>query len=130
MITFEIIPDLNMTRQDLILYVDDEMTNLELFELSFRRDFNIITCNSPFDALEILREHNIKVLITDYKMPRMNGMELIQAIKKEKPQLVCMILSAYLESEVVTDSKLLYRYIMKPWDRKLFRELIQKALEN
>jgi len=97
-----------------ILYVDDEEINLSLFKMNFSRSFNILTCNTPIKALEILKERKIKLLISDFKMPDMNGMELIKNVKKNNPEIICIILSGYLESDVSTDKKLLYRYIMKP----------------
>jgi YesN/AraC family two-component response regulator len=109
-----------------LLYVDDEETNLQLFDLTFSTHFNIVTASSAEEALEIVKNQKIKIVISDYKMPRMNGMELIQEIKKLKPETICMIMSGYVESEVITDKSLLYRFIMKPWKRQELTDTIKE----
>ncbi|MBL7112513.1 MAG: response regulator, partial [Bacteroidales bacterium] len=56
-----------------VLYVDDLQTNLILFQATFEKDYNIILADSPQKALEILREQEIQVLVTDQRMPEMTG---------------------------------------------------------
>ena len=121
---------MNLIEEDILLYVDDEEINLELFEMGFSKYFKIVTVDSPLDALEIVRNSDIKIVISDYKMPLMNGMELIQEIKKIKPQTICMIMSAYVESEVVTDKTLLFKYLMKPWKKDEVIEVINTAFST
>ena len=52
-----------------ILYVDDEPDNLRVFELTFRRQFTILTAESPAEGLRILHENPIAVVLSDYRMP-------------------------------------------------------------
>lgn len=113
-----------------LLYVDDEEINLILFEISFKGHFRLKTTHSPIKALEIVKENKIKVVISDYKMPYMNGMELIREIKKLKPEIVCIILSGYVETDVTTDNDLLYRYILKPWKFDDMKSIIKNAMRN
>ncbi|HPV57322.1 MAG TPA: response regulator, partial [Tenuifilaceae bacterium] len=68
-----------------ILYVDDEQINLELFKINFRNDFDIRIANSALKGLEILQEEEIDVVISDLKMPHMNGLEFIEKIKATNP---------------------------------------------
>ena len=98
-----------------IIYVDDEDINLKLFKLNFYDKYSIFTTLFPLKALDIIKQENIEVIITDYKMPVMNGMELIEKIKESQTKSSCIILSGYLESEVVTDKKKIFKYIMKPY---------------
>lgn len=109
-----------------LLYVDDEETNLQLFDLTFSKHFNIVTASTPDEALELVKNQQIKIVISDYKMPKMNGMQLIEQIKKLKPETICMIMSGYVESEVVVDKTLLYRFIMKPWKRQELTDTIRE----
>ncbi len=111
-----------------VLYVDDEEINLLLFRMTLMDHFEIITTESPLDALNIFRKNEIRVVIADYKMPNMNGMELIRQIKALNPGTVCMILSGYLESDVATDKDLLHSYIMKPWKKGTIIEKIYQAI--
>ncbi|MFN8208133.1 MAG: response regulator [Bacteroidales bacterium] len=101
-----------------IIYIDDEFINLELFKLNFRNLYEVFLCSTPTEAPEIIRSENIRLVITDYKMPGMNGMELVDLIKSRDPDTVCMILSGYPESDVVTDKSKISMYILKPYRRE------------
>lgn len=112
---------------DKVLYVDDEVDNLLLFKMNFRSDYNIITIDHPLECIKLIEAEEIKVVITDYKMPILNGMQLVEKIKAIKPEVVCIILSGYVEAEVVTDKSKLFGYIMKPYKRNEVLETLEKA---
>ena len=114
-----------------ILYIDDEFLNLELFRINLKREYEVIIVESPIKALEIIGSEKIDVIITDYKMPEMNGMELIRKVKNEiRPGAVCMILSGYLEGDVETDQSLVYKYIMKPYKKQQMIDYIESAFSK
>jgi YesN/AraC family two-component response regulator len=110
-----------------LIYVDDEKYNLILFEMSFRGKFEIFTAISGSEALELIKKENIKLIIADYKMPFMTGMELIKHVKAYQPDAVCMILSAYLENEVVTEKSMIHKYILKPYNQEQLLKDIEDA---
>ena len=105
-----------------IIYIDDDKINIDLFKMNFKNNYTVFTSLDPNEGFEIIKNESIKVIITDYKMPIMNGMELINKVKQFQEDSVCMILSGYLESEVVTDKTKIFKYIMKPYKRD---EIIQ-----
>jgi len=113
--------------EEKLLFVDDEEINLLLFKMSFSGHYNIMTTDSPLKALEMIKENNIKVVITDYKMPVMNGMELILEIKKIQPKIIFIILSGYFEAEVNLEREMIYKYVMKPWDKIEFIKIVDSA---
>lgn len=116
-----------------VLYVDDEVINLELFKINFRNEFEIFIADSAQKGLEILKDEEIDVIISDLKMPHMNGMELIERIKKENPEKICILLTAFMESDVMLraiNEELVYRYIMKPWKKDELREIINSAFKR
>jgi len=117
-----------MSAREKIIYIDDEEFNLLLFQFSFKNKYEVITTDSPTEAIEIIKNGKIKVVITDYKMPEMNGMELISKIKLFNPGAVCMVLSAYLENDVFTDKTQVYKYIMKPYKQAELEKYIEEAL--
>ncbi len=79
-----------------ILYVDDEQINLLLFEANLKNTFEIITAESGNDALKVIIENkNIDVVISDMKMPFMNGVEFIKKAKLELPNAQYYILTGY-----------------------------------
>lgn len=112
---------------DKVLYVDDEVDNLLLFKMNFRSNYNVVTMAFPQECINLIETEDIKVVITDYKMPIINGMQLINKIKAVKPEVVCIILSGYVESEVVTDKSKVFSYIMKPYKRGEVLETLERA---
>jgi YesN/AraC family two-component response regulator len=111
-----------------IIYIDDEILNLELFKINLRNHYDVIVADCPVKAIDIINNEHLDVIITDYKMPVMNGMELIEKVKSDiRPNAVCMILSGYLESDVITDNTKVFKYIMKPYKKDQLIGFIETA---
>ncbi len=112
-----------------ILYVDDEIINLELFRINFKAAFNVLISSNPNDGLRMLEQQMVDVVVSDYKMPVMNGIEFIREVKKMYPGKNCLIISGYHESDILQpgDKNLLYGFVTKPWIRQNLLELISKA---
>jgi response regulator RpfG family c-di-GMP phosphodiesterase len=117
-----------------ILYVDDEIINLELFKLNFEDDYTILLAESGDEALQKLaNSHEIVVIISDLKMPGMNGLELISKIKNEDPNKICILLTAYTEIDVMMkaiNEELIYKYLLKPWKRNELMQIINAAFDK
>lgn len=117
-----------------ILYVDDEEINIKLFDLSMRREFDIITAESAKRGLELLEEDSqIKVVISDLKMPDMDGFEFIKRIKKGNNNIICILLTGYIESEVMLEGfnkEYIFRYLVKPWNKNQLISAIKEAFEK
>lgn len=117
-----------------ILYVDDEVINLELLQLTFMNDFKVIVAKSAREGLKLIEQNpDIHVVISDLKMPEMNGLDFIKQVKKKDPAKVCMLLTGFMESDVMLEGfnkELIYRYLMKPWERNYLMETIQEALRR
>jgi two-component system, response regulator, stage 0 sporulation protein F len=101
-----------------VLYVDDEPINLKVFELGLRNRFSIHTALSGLEGLEILRkEPDIRAVISDMRMPVMDGLEFIEAAKNEFPKLVFFIYTGYGICDRIAqalDNNLLHKYFRKP----------------
>lgn len=116
-----------------ILYIDDEYINLELFRANFKDEYKVFTAESAKEGLEILEKKDIDVIISDLRMPEMNGIELIEIIKKNNPEKVCILLTAYIESEVMLraiNKELVFRYVLKPWKHNELKEIIEEAFKK
>lgn len=104
-----------------ILYVDDEPINLMLFKVNFQDSFVVHTTDSGENGLNILRDNpNIAALISDMKMPNMNGVEFIRKAKSELPSLPCFILTGFDFSDEITTAmkeKLVIKSFSKPYDK-------------
>jgi len=117
-----------------VLYVDDEPINLELLKISFRKEYEVITAMSADDGLEILeKDSDIKLIISDLRMPVMDGYEFIRKVKKKYADKICMLLTGYLESEIMHEKinkDLVFRYIVKPWKKDQLIQSIEEAFSQ
>jgi class 3 adenylate cyclase len=113
-----------------ILYVDDEAHNLTSFVATFRKEYKIHTATNGYDALEIMRNNEIKLVITDQRMPEMTGIQLLEKLSPEFPDSIRMILTGFSDIEVIIEainSGRVFRYITKPWDENELRMTIENA---
>ncbi|MEO0533115.1 MAG: adenylate/guanylate cyclase domain-containing protein [Cyanobacteria bacterium P01_A01_bin.123] len=113
-----------------ILYVDDEDQNLFSFKAAFRREYRIYTAQTGEAALTLMRQKPIHLVITDQRMPKVTGVELLETIRKEFPRPIRMILTGYSDVEAIIraiNDGGVFRYITKPWDKDDFRLSIENA---
>ena len=102
-----------------ILYVDDEQSNLDTFVAAFRKHYNIHTAKSAADAIEVLRQHRIAVILTDQRMPDMTGVQFLEAIIPEYPDPVRMLITGFSDIDAIIkaiNNGQVFRYIAKPWN--------------
>jgi len=113
-----------------ILYVDDEPQNLISFKATFRREYNIYTAASGQEGLDLMRHHNIHLIITDQRMPEMTGVQFLEIVLPEYPEVIRMILTGYSDVEAIIDAinnGRVFRYITKPWNETELRMTIENA---
>ncbi|MBK9072202.1 MAG: sigma-54-dependent Fis family transcriptional regulator [Myxococcales bacterium] len=116
-----------------ILVVDDEPDNIDAFRFNFRKTFRILTATSGAEALEILAKEQVAVIVTDQRMPKMTGIELLREARAMQPHAVGIILTAFTDVAVLVEAINLgqvYRYITKPWDAKEVRGVLNYAIER
>lgn len=110
---------MNMVKHK-ILYVDDEEMNLLLFEANLESEYQILTAENGFKGLEIISNHqDLKIVISDLKMPEMNGIEFIKKAKKQAPDIRFYILTGFektREMQEAIDQGLIRKYFHKPFD--------------
>lgn len=109
-----------------ILCIDDEIINLELFKLAFEDDYEVFISEDPYASISLIKEHKIKVVISDYKMPDMDGITFIKNVKKIDAKINCILMTAFVETTTQTDN-LLFDYILKPWTYDEVKSTIEKA---
>ncbi len=118
---------------DTILIVDDEKNYRVVLEaLLGPEGYEILTAGAARDALRLVREADVDLIITDMKMPGMTGMELLDEAKKIKPEVPVIMMTAYgtIEMAVEAMKKRAYDYITKPFQNEELKLTIKKALEN
>ena len=123
-----------MNKKPKILYVDDEKMNTVVFQLTFSKCFEVLVADSGMEGIEIFQnEPDIKFVISDMKMPVMNGLEFIRKIKSVSKNIPCTILSGYQHSpEIISalDSGEIVDYIMKPFNKTAIKHLINKHINH
>lgn len=116
-----------------ILYVDDEKENLITFKYIFRSYYQVFTASSAQEACEVMaREEPIDIIITDQRMPKMTGVELLGKLSDEYPETIRMILTGYSDISAVIDAinkGQVYYYFQKPWIESDIRIVVDHALE-
>ncbi|HOP05171.1 MAG TPA: response regulator [Tenuifilaceae bacterium] len=103
-----------------VLYVDDEPINLELFEINYEFKYNVITAESGEVALVKLRENkDVAVVVTDLKMPGMDGLSFVKLAKQEFNNIPFIILTGFdISKELIEalNSGLIVKYLYKPFN--------------
>jgi two-component system, NtrC family, response regulator len=118
---------------DTILIVDDEKNYLVVLEaLLSAEGYEIITADNVRDALRLMEESDLDLVLTDMKMPGMSGMDLLVESKRRKPEVPVIMMTAYgtIEMAVEAMKKQAYDYITKPFQNEELKLTIKKALEN
>jgi len=116
-----------------IMIVDDEPVNLRTLERLFRPDYQVVTAPSGADALTLLDQHDLALMISDQRMPAMTGIELMMKTVAIRPQMVKILLTGYTDVDALIDalnSGLVYRYVTKPWNNDDLRVTVSRALEH
>lgn len=115
-----------------ILYVDDEVNNLNSFRAALRRNYHVFTAQSGEEGLDIFNHNDIQVVVTDQRMPGMTGVQFLKQLPEE-PDNVRIILTGFSDMEAIIDAintGKVYRYITKPWDKDELKIAIDNAIET
>jgi len=116
-----------------ILIVDDEKDMLALLQriISEETDHELVTTTNPLKATELLKNRSFDLVITDLKMPKMDGIRLLEEVKKSRPKTSVVILTAYatIETAVEAIQKGAYDYITKPFRRERILLTIDKVMK-
>lgn len=116
-----------------ILIVDDEVSTTETLKgFLQKRGFEITTEHDPVAAVELIRDRQFDLMIADYRMPKMNGLELIQQVRQIDPVMAIIMISAYgkIETAVQIMKSGASDYLTKPIDLKELLLLIDKCIDN
>ena len=124
-----------MNDQTRILCVDDERNVLRALERIFLDDdYEIMTASSGEEGLELLNAaQQVQVVISDYRMPGMNGVEFLKEVFKTHPETIRIVLSGYADTAAVVaaiNEGKIYKFIPKPWNDDELRVTVAKALET
>ncbi|BDX37752.1 hypothetical protein CYCD_11070 [Tenuifilaceae bacterium CYCD] len=115
-----------------ILYVDDEPSNLQIFKNTFRREYNVLTAISAKDGLDILQNERVDLILTDQRMPEMDGVTFLKRAIQNYPDLNRILITAFSDFDALRtaiNEAQIFQYIQKPWREDELRTVIERALE-
>ena len=115
-----------------VLYVDDEENNLFSFKAVFRVKYQVYTAISGDEALKILGEKPIEIIITDQRMPNMTGVEFLEKVIEKFPDPMRLLLTGYADMNAVVDAVnkgKIFHYLSKPWNEDELDITINRAYE-
>ena len=116
-----------------ILVVDDELDMLMLLRMMIEdsTDYEVETTNNPSEALKMLTEKDVDLIISDLKMPGLDGMELFDEVKDIKPDIPVIIITAYGSLEIADEAmkKGVADFITKPFRKDNILFTINRVLE-
>lgn len=119
-----------------VLLVDDEENILQILKRTIQwQDMGVdclMTAQNGSQALEILEQTQVHLMITDIKMPGMDGIDLIRFVKEHYPYIRCILLTAYGEFEYAREAIALgvENYLLKPVAKEEIEQTVQKAIDN
>jgi CheY-like chemotaxis protein len=115
-----------------ILLVDDEVSSLNALRRTLRREYNIFTATNGEDALAIMEQNDIAVIIADHLMPGMTGVEFLERASQKYPETVRILLTGYDKKEVLMDAintGHVNSYIAKPWEPGELISIVREGIE-
>jgi signal transduction histidine kinase len=115
-----------------ILYVDDEVENLIVFEATFDELFNVVTATNAEDALRLLEERPFPVVVADQRMPGVSGGKLFEIMRQRYPQTKRVMLTGYSDTNSVLASinqGQVFYFIKKPWEQDVVYSVLVRAIE-
>jgi signal transduction histidine kinase len=117
-----------------VLFVDDEELALLTYQNLFKDDLALYTAKNGQEALDVIHHHpEIVVLVTDQRMPKMSGLELLIRVAEKKKEMINILVTAYSDLSLVIEAinkGNLYRYVMKPYNGKILRQAILQGIER
>ena len=120
--------------QHTALCVDDEQSILNAIKRLVRKEnYRLLTANSGQDGLKMLAENDVQIVISDQRMPGMNGTEFLKQVKELYPDVLRIILTGYTEVDSITEAineGSVYKFFLKPWNDHNLKLEIRQAFEQ
>lgn len=116
-----------------ILVVDDEVEILAVLTEQLSRNYEVLACDSPEEALEILRTRDVAAVVSDQRMPGLSGAELLAEAARTHPAAARILLTGYSDLEAVVEAVnrgQVYFYLSKPWRIAELETVVSRGVER
>ena len=114
-----------------VLFVDDDEANLVVWQAACSDDFSVLTAQNAEAALELMRSHEVAVVLADQRMPKTTGVELLETVRREFPSTIRMLITAYSDLHAAIDAinrGEVRRYLRKPCEADELKAELADAL--
>ncbi|MBP7866187.1 MAG: sigma-54-dependent Fis family transcriptional regulator [Acidobacteria bacterium] len=116
-----------------LLIVDDEQSMRELLEIVFREEgYGVLTASSLESAYEAVRKNDVDIVVSDLKLSDGTGMDLLQTLREEKPEILFILITAYASADSAIDALKYgaFDYVTKPFDVEELKGIVHNAVER
>lgn len=116
-----------------LLIVDDEVRILSALQRALRREGYVIeTATSPTEAIEILEEKHVDLILSDNKMPEMSGLQFLAEARLLQPHVACFLITGWTESVPLEELERsgVRELLTKPWDNEALKATLRSALKR
>ena len=117
----------------IMLVVDDEAAILKSLKRLFHDDYEVLTAENAQDALHILEQSPVHLIISDYRMPGLDGLAFLRQVKERWPEIIRIMLTGYADVNSMMDdisSGVIYRFVSKPWNDDELYMAIRLAMQQ
>lgn len=122
--------EVRLNRNNKVLLLDDNLNNLQSFKANFRKDYTVYIAQSAKDALRMIAEFDIPVVISDYRMPEQDGVSFLETVKNEFPYSLRIMLTGHADLPAVVQAinqSEIFRFLTKPWKYEELKKGIDDA---
>jgi signal transduction histidine kinase len=120
-------------RRHTLLIVDDEVDVLESLRHQFHRTYRVLTATTGAQAVSLLNDHQVQLILSDQRMPGMSGDAFLSQARRLQPDAIRMLFTGYADIQAVINAVNeghIFRYILKPWDTVELEGIIRQAAEQ
>ena len=130
----DLITTTSVNNEHTILVVDDEINNIQLLKRTFRGKYNVLTATNGLEGLETLKRNpDISLIISDHKMPIMEGTKFLEEANKMAPDIIKILLTGFSDIEIITDAVNkcnLFQYVLKPFNIDELQEAVKNGIDK
>ncbi len=133
--SLESVLNLLSNEKQTILIVDDEENNLQLLKRTLRGGYNILTAHNGVEALEVVKNNGDKIslIVSDQKMPVMEGTEFLREVNKLNPAIIKILLTGHVDTDIIVSAINdcnLFQYILKPFEPEELKIAVESGINK
>ena len=116
-----------------ILVVDDEVSNLNALQRALRREYNVLSATNGEDALAIMEQNDVALIIVEHRMPGMTGVELLEKALQKYPNTIRIILTSYTDEKLLMEAinvVHVHGFLAKPWEPEEIASVVGKWMAS